>query len=284
MSKNKKNKTAENAPETENKETVFREPESEQNQDFQNTENDSNPESFAENPEDLAEDNSGDGESGEAETPDTESDNTEGADFEDDSAQSEEETENKETKEDEFIRLVEEVSARFGAVSSKIEGEEKIIKLFDEEGGEIDSGTIEELNKIADEMELDALKPKHINPSEMKVRWRKFTRRLVVRAIIDFEYDGVQYKAGDVFDWAGLGLKPYQIARLYSRRMIRHIQQDTRVPYPFRLSRPIVSETPKEIEGETTETNLEDSKPDAEKSQAEEKAVKSGRKFTRAGE
>lgn len=67
-----------------------------------------------------------------------------------------------------------------------------------------------------------------------KVRMIAFDRRKVCRAMQDFEHDGKNYKAGEIFDWVALKMKPYFVARLYARKMIRHVVEDNRVSYPFR--------------------------------------------------
>jgi hypothetical protein len=139
------------------------------------------------------------------------------------------------------------------------EGDEAltVLSLLDEKGEEIISGPlhdlVEKMNESDPEPPADPeneTEPKaEVEPGsivypqikkkldKMKIRWIGFDRRKVLRVMKDFEQDGKQFKAGEVFDWAVLGLKPYFVNRLYNRRVVRHVVEDSRVTYPFRAPR-----------------------------------------------
>lgn len=177
-------------------------------------------------------------------------------------------------------------------IDEEEENGESVIILIDQNGEEIDRGTLSALEGQAD---LDFIEDqkKPLDPENMKVRWMPFTRRRVLRVIKPFEYEGVEYNPGDVFDWAALGCKPYHISRLYSRRLVRHVEQDKRVVYPFRgiarkplTSPPDILSPEEKAEATKFETDVKGlSQEDQNQRRAErEKNIAAGKKFTRKNE
>lgn len=140
-----------------------------------------------------------------------------------------------------------EVQDHFKAADVQIEQESDetvaILHLLDAEGKEIVSGPLHELfekakaEKAARAAPAPRPKAKGKIEGDMKIRWIPFDRRKVLRVIQPFEHGGVQYEAGMIFDWAVLGMKPYHVNRLYNRKVVRHIVEDSRVSYPFRPER-----------------------------------------------
>lgn len=140
-----------------------------------------------------------------------------------------------------------EVQDHFKAADVQIEQESDetvaVLHLLDADGNGIVSGPLHELfekamaEKAARAAPAPRPKAKGKIEGDMKIRWIPFDRRKVLRVIQPFEHDGVQYEAGMIFDWAVLGMKPYHVQRLYNRKVVRHIVEDSRVSYPFRPER-----------------------------------------------
>lgn len=184
------------------------------------------------------------------------------------------------------------------------EGEDQIIVLLGKneetlKTEEIVRGTLTELEDLADGDALERAKAP-IDTAEMKVRYCPMSRRRPIRVIKAFGLREVlgsnapdsiedrQYEPGEVFDWAEIGLKPFFLSRLYSRKLIRHVQQDNRTPYPFRPSvRPQKPEPPvmptSTVERDPVKEPMSQTEINERQKQAED-AKKSGRKFTRKGE
>lgn len=97
----------------------------------------------------------------------------------------------------------------------------------------------------------------------MRIRYINFSQRKVLRCNKDFEYQGVQYKADDVFDWVGMGLKAYHVKRLYLQKLIRHMREDSKTAYPFRAV-PAPVEVVEAVENVDGDAVIESDAPDAE--------------------
>lgn len=68
----------------------------------------------------------------------------------------------------------------------------------------------------------------------MKPRYTRLSFRKLLRAAVTFEYQGKTYKAGEVFDWAAMNMKPYFVRKLYAMKQIRHYWEDAKTVYPKR--------------------------------------------------
>lgn len=68
----------------------------------------------------------------------------------------------------------------------------------------------------------------------MKPRYTRLSFRKLLRAAVNFEYQGKNYKAGEVFDWVALNMKPYFVRKLYAMKQIRHYWEDVKTQYPKR--------------------------------------------------
>ena len=180
--------------------------------------------------------------------------------------------------------------ARFGAKSYDVftpEGGESIIIIKDEDGEIAVQGTVHQLIEAIHQSDIELYQARllPIAPELMKVRGRIFTRRMPVRAIKDFEFNGVEYKAGEIFDYVALGLKRYNVQKLFNIRVIRHIVQDSRLRYPFRA--PDKIQIPENLitkdssDAPAPEDNSEEVKKRGEQAEV---AASKGLKFTRANE
>lgn len=199
------------------------------------------------------------------------------------------------------------VCDRFGATDFDLtaveEGEDQIIKLLKEgKDGKpelIVEGTLTELQDLADAEYLKGLR-EPLDPEEMKVRHRDMSRRKPLRVVKAFDLgevlpgaESIKFEPGEIFDWASLNLKPFHIARIYARKLVRHAIQDDRVIYPFRA--PVRVPAPVLFDDALTAAEKDEALKVPEgftlnqteisaRLEAADKAKREGKKFTRAGE